>query len=179
MSPSGRRGFALAGRPGFKRRAPTADHPGVEHAHPLTPEAEVAVAAFEAGRVRDDERLTSLIHPEAELVPLTAMVPYRGPEGAREWLRTVTARYRGWAGRYDRVECVGREVILHGVGDPQRGRAAARRRQLALRDPRRAGLALVGARLGRRGPRRGAPPRLSEPPARTRRSLHGLGCWSA
>lgn len=74
----------------------------------------MAVTAFEAARLRDDDRLESLVHPEAELLPLTAMMPYRGREGAREWLRTVTARYRGWAGRYDRVEHVGRAVILHG-----------------------------------------------------------------
>lgn len=80
---------------------------------PQTPE-EVAAAAFDAGLRREDTDFVALVHPEAELCPFTALTPYRGKEGAAEWLESVTARFGHWHGERREVEVIGSTVIHHG-----------------------------------------------------------------
>jgi ketosteroid isomerase-like protein len=92
------------------------DLPNAERAlAPVTVDAEIVQASYDAWNLRDGERLVELAHPEVEITPLlmglTSPGPWRGHDGVR---RLVAEASRGWSRfdlRCDKVSVFGPRAV--------------------------------------------------------------------
>jgi ketosteroid isomerase-like protein len=85
----------------------------------VTPNVELVVRAFAAYAAGDRARLIAVLHPEAELVPLSPDLmgtdgPYHGRLGAEQWLDELGSTRKTFSGEADEIHEEGNTVLVLG-----------------------------------------------------------------